>query len=82
MSSQKLSSLNFFHFENLQCLLIIVRSGPVLMLAWVKTFANNNVTLHFQTELGKAKLDGEVTKYCKSSDLAIMQAKLCHNPIH
>jgi hypothetical protein len=31
MSCQKLSSLNRFNFENLQCLLIIVRSGNILL---------------------------------------------------
>jgi hypothetical protein len=31
MSCQKLSSLIGFHFKNLQCLLIIVRSGPIFM---------------------------------------------------
>jgi hypothetical protein len=33
MPCQTLSSLNQLHFESLCCLLIIVRSGPVLMLA-------------------------------------------------
>jgi hypothetical protein len=38
LSYQKLSSINRFHFENLQCLLIIVRSGPLLMLNDFETF--------------------------------------------
>jgi hypothetical protein len=73
MSCWKLLSLNQFLFEYLGCVLIIVRFGPVLILAWVRNFkkteteklANElyiNVALHFQIELGKAKLDGEMTK--------------------
>jgi hypothetical protein len=33
ISCQKLSSLNWFHFENLGCLLIIFRSNHMLMKA-------------------------------------------------
>jgi hypothetical protein len=35
MSRQELWSANWFHFENLQYLLIIVSSGPMLMLVLV-----------------------------------------------
>jgi hypothetical protein len=66
----ELSSLDQFHFDSLSCLLIIVRLGPMFMLAWVGTFGETdeklatelNVALHLKPELGKAKLDREKTE--------------------
>ena len=65
----ELSSLKL-HFENLWCLLIFVRSGPVLMSARVRTFGETdeklatgldiaNVTLHFQKELVRLSYIGK-----------------------
>jgi hypothetical protein len=58
-SCQKLSSLNRFHFQNFQCLLIIVRSGPVLMLVLVGAFGVTN-------EMLAPKLDIADNQYCTS----------------
>ncbi len=41
-SCQELSSLNWFHFEELWFLLIIVRSSPILMLAWETTLGETD----------------------------------------
>jgi hypothetical protein len=51
MSYQKLSSLNQSYFENLRCLLIIVRSGPVLKFAWVRTIGETNKILATELDI-------------------------------
>ncbi len=56
-SCQKLYSLSQFNFENLQCLLIIVRSGQVLMLALARTFEETDETL-------ATKLDIAINQCC------------------
>ncbi len=59
LTTELYSSLNRFHLENLWCLLIIVRSGPVLMLARVWTYGETH-------EMLATKLDIADNQCCTS----------------